>query len=235
MTTLVRPSGIKGDIIFDPSLALYLPLCELDGASFASRDAYGHLCTVTGATWQKNGRSFDNIDDAITAPSHAALQMGSGDLTIGAWFKATQDTGWNAIVTFGGGSGGGKRYELVVPPTGTAADKLEFQMDDDVTNLQTRGNFSAWDSWVFFVGTRNGVTARTYVNGNADATSDASGLGSLNSPNNRGLAVGDALAESDGSSLAPFGGDIGLVFIYNRALSPQEIEHNYLATKWRYQ
>ena len=32
------------DYIFDSSVALYLPLCELDGTSFQSKDAYGHMC-----------------------------------------------------------------------------------------------------------------------------------------------------------------------------------------------
>ena len=53
------------DFIFDPSLVLYLPLYQPDGASFASRDAYGHLCTVTGALWTPQGRTFDGADDII--------------------------------------------------------------------------------------------------------------------------------------------------------------------------
>ena len=40
--------------IFDPSLVLYLSLWKLDGDSFMSKDAYGHLCTVTGALYSIN-------------------------------------------------------------------------------------------------------------------------------------------------------------------------------------
>ena len=76
------------DFIFDPSLVLYLPLYELDGASFMSKDAYGHLCTVTGATWTPRGRSFDGTDDHIALPQAAYQVAGDGDdLTILIWYE----------------------------------------------------------------------------------------------------------------------------------------------------
>ena len=70
------------DFIFDPSMVLYLPLYELDGASFMSKDAYGHLCTVTGALWTSQGRDFDGIDDSITLPTAFDSLT---DLTLEAW------------------------------------------------------------------------------------------------------------------------------------------------------
>ena len=53
------------NFIFDPSLVLYLPLHQRDGSSFMSKDAYGHVCTVTGAVWTPEGRLFDGVDDYI--------------------------------------------------------------------------------------------------------------------------------------------------------------------------
>jgi len=53
---------VKRDFIFDPSLVLYLPLYQLDGWAFMSRDAYGHLCSVTGAKWTPQGRDLDEQD-----------------------------------------------------------------------------------------------------------------------------------------------------------------------------
>ena len=51
----------------DPSLVLYLPLYELDGSSFRSRDAYGHLATVTGALWTPQGRTLMGQMTKLTA------------------------------------------------------------------------------------------------------------------------------------------------------------------------
>ena len=76
------------DFIYDPYLALCLPLYMLDGASFMSRDAYGHLCTVTGALWRPNGRYFDGVDDLISIPSHASLDTLATPAYI-VWLKGT--------------------------------------------------------------------------------------------------------------------------------------------------
>lgn len=73
------------NIIIDPSLVLYLPLHELEGDSFMSRDGYGHLCTVTGALWRPDGRSFDGIDDFISLPDFSTDF--TDEATIIAWVK----------------------------------------------------------------------------------------------------------------------------------------------------
>uniref|UniRef100_A0A6M3IY71 Putative lectin/glucanase superfamily protein n=2 Tax=viral metagenome TaxID=1070528 RepID=A0A6M3IY71_9ZZZZ len=65
---VLEPKGLT-----DPYLVLDLPLWDLDGSSFKSRDRFGHLCTVTGATWGLQGRKGDGIDDRIVLPSSAAL------------------------------------------------------------------------------------------------------------------------------------------------------------------
>ena len=70
--------------IHDPSLVLDLPLYELDGASFMSKDTYGHLCTVTNTLWRLDGRHFAGADfiNCGTGPSLAP----SNALTIEGWF-----------------------------------------------------------------------------------------------------------------------------------------------------
>ena len=74
------------DFIFDPSLVLYLPLYELDGASFISKDANGHLCTVTGALWRPNGHYFDGTDDKIDCGAGTNLAV-ANEITIEAWIN----------------------------------------------------------------------------------------------------------------------------------------------------
>ena len=62
-----RAGGTR--FLLDPSLVLYLPLYQLDGASFMSRDAYGHLGVNYGSTWTPQGRSFDGVDDYVIVPN----------------------------------------------------------------------------------------------------------------------------------------------------------------------
>ena len=70
------------DYIRDNSLVLDLPLYKLDGTKFKSQDAYGHLCTVTGALWRLTHRNFDGDDD-INLSDPAALGLTA--LTILVW------------------------------------------------------------------------------------------------------------------------------------------------------
>ncbi len=221
------------DWLHDPNLVFYAPLYKLDGLKFKSEDAYGHLLTVIGAPWVIQGRAFA-VNDQITASTAPSLRMGTGDLTIIAWFKAAQPSDPKAVFQFGGSVAGGKRYNLSLPDIDTDADMLEFQMDDNATNFQAKTPFTDWDSWVFFAGAKDGNTARTYVNGEAGDTLDVTGIGTLDSPNNRGLSIGSGIIESSGAITAAMTGSVGECWIYNRALNPQEIQHAYLETKWRY-
>ena len=81
------------DFIFDPSLALYLPLYELDGASFMSKDAYGHSCTAIGALWRPNGRWLDGINDYINCGADTSFDI-SGTMTLEVWMKRTSAGVW---------------------------------------------------------------------------------------------------------------------------------------------
>src|SRR3990167_7681164 len=81
---------IRRDFIYDSSLVLYLPLWKLDGSSFMSKDAYGHLCTVTGATWSKQGRIVDGTDDKLAlsdTDASSPLNFTTSDFTLEMWLK----------------------------------------------------------------------------------------------------------------------------------------------------
>jgi hypothetical protein len=70
-----RASGID---IYDPSLVLYLPFADHDmaGSTIISKDLNAHSCTVTGATWGSQGRSFDSTyDDFISVPDSPSLNL----------------------------------------------------------------------------------------------------------------------------------------------------------------
>ncbi|MDO8687497.1 MAG: hypothetical protein Q7K41_02790, partial [Dehalococcoidales bacterium] len=73
------------DFIFDPSLVLYLPLYEPDSSSLMSKDAYGHLAAVTGATWGTLGRTFDGSDDQIDCGNASSLVTAFGGDTTGSY------------------------------------------------------------------------------------------------------------------------------------------------------
>ena len=213
---------IKRDFIFDPSLVLYLPLYQLDGSSFASRDAYGHLCTVTGAVWRPNGRYFDGTDDAIDIGNPTALRI-TGQITIEAWVKTPDNTRtWQGIV--GKISGAGARSYAIAFLTNDA--EVRISPDGTATVASTHSNVISNDTWYHLVGVADGANVTAYLNaGGATPAAVTSIFDSITD-----VRIGKTFAYYNA-----FQGDIGEVRIYNRALTPLEIQHNYLATKWRYQ
>src|SRR3990172_2979813 len=76
------------NFVCDPDLALYLPLHELDGGAFKSRDSHGHLATITGALWTPGGRYFDGNDDVITIADMPQLNNAANASILG-WFNLT--------------------------------------------------------------------------------------------------------------------------------------------------
>ena len=86
-------------LALDPYCKLYLPLWKLDGDSFMSKDAYGHLCTNHGSIWILQGRSFDGVDDYVDCGSPPSLyQTPNNQWTIMAWVKPSELTGLRNIV-----------------------------------------------------------------------------------------------------------------------------------------
>jgi len=211
------------DFIFDPSLVLYLPLYELDGASFTSRDVDGHLCTVTGAVWRPNGHYFDGSDDEVNCGNNVSLDI-TDAITIEAWIDPS-NLNDRTIVGKMESVAGGRQYAFQVDTNHlrlllrNSADTGWLTLEDSISVLQT----DVWHSWA---AAWDGQALKYYLDGEADGSFSASGTLLSTNTNLR-------LGRNQGGS-AYFNGLVGEVRIYNRALTPQEIQHNYLATKWRY-
>ena len=72
-------------------LVLYVPLWheKLSGGTFASFDHNHHACTVTGATWGTQGRTFAGDDnDVITVANNDVFDI-TGAITIVMWVYPT--------------------------------------------------------------------------------------------------------------------------------------------------
>ena len=211
---------------YDPSCVLYLPLYELDGVSFMSKDKHGHLCTVTGATWGVQGRSFNGTSNYIDCGNSANLNVGIGDFTILVWGRGMGgvSTGWlyNKGVTASFG------YGIFVADT----DQITLFIKDSGGTLEIKAGPPVDDSsWhLFSMSAIRSGNASWYLDGVVTATGDISARnGNLDNATNARVGVRSS------SDIEYFLGFIGEVLVYNRALSLAEIQHTYLTTKWRYQ
>ena len=212
------------DFIFDPSLVLYLPLYQLDGASFMSRDGYGHLCTVTGALWTPHGRSFDG-DDYINCGNNAIMNFTSGAFSIEEWIKTSDYTHRGRLFNRG-------TYN---------ADGYDFWLDNKILQFRTNQTppasqisqaadaIVANNTWYHCVVTRDGAVVKIYVDTTDLTSTPGTHVDPTSTSANIYIGVYQNLTESY------WVGTIGEVRVYNRALTPLEIQRNYLATKWRYQ
>jgi len=216
---------------YDPNLVLYLPLYELDGASFMSRDAYGHLCTVTGATWGIQGRSFDGVDDYIEIPDAASLNFGTGDFSLETWIYPHSVTEYKLLLgkwvdwTIGGVAAGYALY--------TSNDAAFIFIADGAAQ---RYGYSAAgtiiiNTWQHIVAGRVSGAPFIHINGvNMSLSLGGAGNFAANIDNAIALRLGWEF-----TSTRRFDGVMGEVCVYNRVLTPLEIQRNSPVTKWRYQ
>ena len=206
--------------IRDPSLVLDLPLYKLDGASFMSKDAYGHLCTVTGALCRPNGRIFDG-DDRISVANVASLNI-TGTITVEAWVKADagQSTSRSIVVK----TGTSPYYFYGLRLVGSRL-RMQISIDGSTYGVDVDANYTA-NTWTHVVGLYDGSNVKLYIDMVVQAAAPAA---------SGAIDVGNGvLTIASWQTLEYFEGYIGEVRIYNRGLTPLEIQHSYLATKWRY-
>ncbi len=212
------------DFLFDPSLVLYLPLYQLAGASFMSRDAYGHLCTVTGALWRPKGRQFDSSDDKIDCGNTSSLNL-TDEITVEVWMQSSV-------------AGVGDVRGIVIKEGSYREPWMLYVGAPNGVRWYASQTGGAWD-WA--ITADNVWTATEFCH--IVATHHQS-EGSLLYKD--GVIIGSDTTEGKIKSEASapvviskrtqyFGGLIGEVRIYSRRLSLIEIQRNYLTTKWRYQ
>ncbi|MCK4274294.1 MAG: LamG domain-containing protein [Dehalococcoidales bacterium] len=224
--------------IFNPSLGLYLPLYELDGSSFMSKDAYGHLCTVTGASWRPTGLYFDGSDDLINIDNVLATVLsGNTQGTFILWIKPVDST-----------PAAEERFLFFGDTDANEILGMAMNTDSKLRVHCNVGGVAKWraitsgaaftsNKWSFAGITHNGVEAKVFLDGeippqtfdiSVDKTVWFSGATGLD--NGR---IGCQNSNTNGNT-NHLNGQIGGVWIFSRALTHQEIHHIYLATKWRY-
>ena len=215
------------DFIFDPSLVIYLPLYELDGTTFKSRDAYGHLCTATGALWRHDGRSFDG-DDSINCGD---VTSGVSEFLVSFWFKLDSkfEAGVGYSLTLLRKAPGTSNYLQVWLSPGTGSMYVE-KRTAGVNDYQMRTvDRTTWEAGVWFnIATYFGSSEQAILINGEVSVSDTQTSGTM--PSGGDLVVGNSSpVGTDGHQ-----GHIGEVLAYSRTLPLVNISHLYLATKWRY-
>jgi len=209
--------------IYDPSLVLYLPLYELDGASFMSKDARGHLCTVTGALWRPQGRSFDGSDDIIQSLTVAGTVMAAC-----WWMKPTNTitptTPAQELMSFTAPRAGivlGACTGLITNETFTICGDTNERTAVVNVNISADWHFMTivWNSGLSRYDILFDLVIQTVTQGSA--------------PGHCPLITATCL--NLGWTSGSYAGTLGDLIIYSKPLSFLELQSLCLATRWRYQ
>lgn len=203
---------------------LFLPLHQLDGASFMSQDKHGHLCTVTGALWTPQGRSFDGVDDFAGV---------ADDILLGRPPPWTVETWHMMLVNQSSGSYGGTLYSCA------QSGWIQIFIDRVTLKIRLATSTPAQDTAVGTIATTLGRFHHVVVSCAGPGTNETSVYvdGNLSGQLTINTVVTGNTTERmgwDGNSNRQLNGYMGEVSVYSRALSPAEVLRNYLATKWRY-
>jgi hypothetical protein len=178
----------------------------------------GNNGTVSGATWTTLGRfagafSFDGVNDRIDIGDSATLDL-TGAFTLEAWVYPTATSGWRTVILKE--QTNGLTYALyarenTARPSGWVNTGGVDQSVAGATALPL-------NTWTHLVTTFDGSALRLYVNGILVQTSAASGA----------AAVSTGALRIGGNAIwgEYFKGRIDEVRVYNRALSPAEVQVN---------
>jgi len=197
--------------ILSTNPVLYLPLYRLDGASFLSADGIGHTCTATGALWRPNGRYFDGVDNKVTIPDNNAWDL-PADSSLLLWFNTGTTASYQELAgTF---SVGWTLY--------CQTQTLKFY--NNVEDILVGGAIST-NTWYFVAVVRTGNNWEMLVNNVSVSTATNKTVATSTNPLHLGLRQ---------DNTGDYTGLIPEVWIYNRALTPLEIQNLYLATQWRW-
>ena len=202
------------------------PLNEGVGTQAADISGSGNNGTLSGgATWVNDGSgsalSFDGVSGQVKVPNNPSLEPASG-VTVQAWVKHTGSPGQYRYVLAKGATGCiAASYGLYTGPNGG----LEFYVSRDRGTVYARSSDAGqavWDGrWHLVVGTFDGDVIRLFVDG-AEVGSGITYPGSLEYllPASNDLYIGSY----PGCDQHEFLGFIDDAMVWNRALTPQEVE-----------
>ncbi len=187
------------------------------GPTVADASGRGNAGSISGAVWSGAGRfgsalSFDGVNDWVTVPDAASLDLTSG-LTVEAWVRPSRLGGWRTVVfkerpggvvygLYGDQAGGRPLGQVFIGGERNAVGSSSLPLS----------------AWSHLASTFDGSVVRLYVNGALAGSSAVAGaMGASSGP----LRIGGNSVWAEW-----FAGLIDEVRVYNRALSPAEIQQD---------
>ena len=190
----------------------------IEGSGSTTADASGssNTGTISGATWTTSGRygnalSFNGTSSRVNINDANSLDLRTG-MTLEAWVYPTSLTGWRTVMLKE--ISGDLSYGIYASDD---ASRPAVYINIGGSELSVQGTASiSLNTWTHLAGTYDGAMLRLFVNGSQVGTRATTGsIGVSTNP----LRIGGNAIWGE-----YFSGRIDEVRIYNRALTPTEIQ-----------
>ena len=179
-----------------------------------TQDILGNAVRVKGSGFNLDGTGYGDVKHTTD------FDFGTGDFSVSAWVKFSyiaQVGSFNAIYTNGGQVDGTNTFSIIsVNP-----NKVAVLVNG--TSAVSTTTFSQGE-WVHIVATRNSGTINLYINGNKTPEDTDTNSNTVTSSQNPRIGF-------DGNNGRFYNDLIDDVQVYDRYLTPDEVEQNYNATK----
>jgi hypothetical protein len=189
--------------------------------------------TMANVTFTNPYFSYNGTSSQVTVPDAAKLEPGSGDWTMEAWFNTTAfKTGGSGVILGKFDPGGGSidvSYSIRTNNTGALYAQMGDGLGNYVNSVSYQTVLSTWAQAVIVWKNVATNSLELFINGTSIGSVSHS-LGSLlNTPAN--LYLG---SYNGGEYAQWFNGRIGVVRLYNTALTTGQIQQNYNADRAKY-
>ena len=179
---------------------------------------------------------FDHSDDTISIQTTPTLEFEkTSPFTISAWLKVNSigASDYDVIITNQQNGGNYRGYYLQIGASGIVTLIFRSTLSDRFF-FSTSATLSAgaWSNvCVTYDGNNSSSSGKAFINGAGVSTSETTGTSAISGTTISGLPV---YIGSRAAAANFFNGDIANTHIYNRALSANEVLHNYNALKGRF-
>jgi hypothetical protein len=175
---------------------------------------------------------YNGANSQISIADTASLEPGSGDWTMEAWFNTTAFKTGSAGVIVGKFDAGGLSADVSYSIRANNTGVMYAQIGNGSTVVNSTNYQTVLNTWAQVVYVWQNVSTNsleTYINGSIIGSTSHSFASILNTSTN--LYIG---SYNGGEYSQYFNGKIGIVRLYNRALSPGEVSRNFNANKGIY-
>jgi hypothetical protein len=189
--------------------------------------------TMANVTFTNPYFSYNGTSSQVSVPDSTKLEPGSGDWTMEAWFNTTAfKTGGSGVILGKFDPGGGSidvSYSIRTNNTGGLYAQIGDGLGNYVNSTSYQTVLSTWAQVVYVWRNIASNSLQTFINGASIGSVSHSLASILNTPAN--LYLG---SYNGGEYSQWFNGRIGVVRLYNAALSAGQVLQNFNADRSTY-